>query len=56
MSDAMLTMKQGSKEHKTYLVITWGLFVLLALAALIDGKWNQTWCWLGAATAFHALP
>ena len=30
-------------------------FVLLALAALVDGKWNQTWCWLGAATAFHAI-
>jgi branched-chain amino acid transport system permease protein len=32
MSDAMLTMKQGSREHKTYLFVTWGLFVLFAIA------------------------
>lgn len=32
MSDAMLTMKQGSKEHRTYLIVTWGLFALFAIA------------------------
>jgi branched-chain amino acid transport system permease protein len=30
--NALLTMKEGSKQHRTYLVITWGLFVLLAIA------------------------
>jgi branched-chain amino acid transport system permease protein len=32
MNKALLTLKQGSKEHRTYLIITWGLFALLAIA------------------------
>ena len=32
MSEPMLTMKQGSKEHRTYLIVTWGLFALFAIA------------------------
>ena len=32
MSEAMFTFKQGSKEHKTYLLVTWGLFILFAIA------------------------
>ena len=31
-SGAMFTFKEGSKEHRTYLIVTWGLFVLFALA------------------------
>jgi hypothetical protein len=30
-------------------------FVLLALADLIEGRWNRLWLLLGAATAFHPL-
>lgn len=30
-------------------------FVLLALADLIDNRWNRAWICLGAASAFHAL-
>lgn len=29
---AMFTFKEGSREHRTYLVVTWGLFILFALA------------------------
>lgn len=32
MSNAMFTFKQGSKQHRTYLLITWGLFLLFAIA------------------------
>ncbi len=32
MSNAMFTFKQGSKQHRTYLIITWGLFLLFAIA------------------------
>lgn len=31
------------------------IFVFLALAALVDGRWKWVWIWLGGATAFHAL-
>lgn len=30
--DPLLRLKQGSSEHRTYLVVTWGLFLLLAIA------------------------
>ncbi|MGF1600366.1 MAG: branched-chain amino acid ABC transporter permease [Acidimicrobiales bacterium] len=32
MNEPMFTYEQGSKEHKTYLVVTWGLFILFAIA------------------------
>ncbi len=34
MSDgtAMFNFKQGSSQHRTYLIITWGLFILFAIA------------------------
>jgi branched-chain amino acid transport system permease protein len=32
MNNSLLTLKQGSKEHRTYLFITWGLFLLFAIA------------------------
>lgn len=32
MSSAKYTFKQGSKEHRTYLFVTWGLFLLFAIA------------------------
>jgi hypothetical protein len=31
------------------------LFVLLALRALVDRKWNRVWLFLGVASAFHVL-
>lgn len=31
-SGAMFKLKEGSKEHRTYLIVTWGLFILFALA------------------------
>ncbi|MDH3681342.1 MAG: branched-chain amino acid ABC transporter permease [Acidimicrobiia bacterium] len=31
-SGAMLTLKQGSREHRNYLIVTWGLFILFAIA------------------------
>lgn len=30
--EPLLTMKQGSSQHRTYLIVAWGLFLLLALA------------------------
>jgi hypothetical protein len=30
-------------------------FVLGALSAMVRGRWNATWVWLGAATALHVL-
>ncbi|MFV0259714.1 MAG: branched-chain amino acid ABC transporter permease [Acidimicrobiales bacterium] len=32
MSGARYQIKQGSKEHRTYLVVSWGLFLLFAIA------------------------
>jgi branched-chain amino acid transport system permease protein len=31
-SGALLTMKEGSREHRRYQIITWGLFAILAIA------------------------
>jgi len=31
-SGAMLSFKQGSSQHRTYLMVTWGLFLLFAIA------------------------
>ena len=31
MSEPMLVLKQGSSQHRTYLIATWGLFILFAL-------------------------
>lgn len=32
MNKALFTFRQGSSQHKTYLAITWGLFLLFAIA------------------------
>jgi Domain of unknown function (DUF6798) len=41
----------GGVEAKCFAYV----FVLIALRALVDRRWNQVWIALGAASAFHVL-